>query len=43
MAKIYYKKYKDKVDNGEMTVDEVIDLVPDKWKDVVRELFEEVI
>ena len=41
MAKIYYRKYKDKVESGEMTVEEVIALVPEKWKADVRELFEE--
>lgn len=40
MAKIYWRKYKDKVENGEMTVDEVINLVPERWKDEVRNLFE---
>jgi len=41
MAKIYYRKYKDKVESGEMTVEEVIALVPEKWKADVRALFEE--
>lgn len=40
MAKIYWRKYKDKVACGEMTVDEVIDLVPERWKSDVRKLFE---
>ena len=40
MAKIYWRKYKDKVENGEMTVDEVINLVPERWKYEVRNLFE---
>lgn len=41
MAKIFWRKYKDKVANGEMTVDEVIALVPDRWKEEVRGLFNE--
>lgn len=41
MAKIYWRKYKDAVERGEMTVDEVIALVPDKWQVEVRKLFEE--
>ena len=40
MAKIYWRKFKDKVARGEMTVDEVIDFVPEKWKSDVRKLFE---
>jgi len=40
MAKIYYRKYKPMVDDGEMTVDEVIELVPSRWKEEVRELFD---
>lgn len=39
MAKIFWRKYKDKVKTGEMTIDEVVDLVPEKWKNEVRELF----
>jgi len=40
MAKIYWRKYKNAVERGVMTVDEVIELVPDKWKAEVRRLFE---
>lgn len=40
MAKIYWRKYKDKVSSGEMTIDEVIELVPERWKTDVRKLFE---
>ncbi len=40
MAKIFLRKYKDKVDSGEMTVDDVIELVPRRWKKEVRLLFE---
>lgn len=39
MAKIYYNKYHEKVESGEMTVDEVIELVPERWKSAVRDLF----
>lgn len=39
MAKIFWRKYKDKVESGEMTVDEVIKLVPARWKDEVLILF----
>lgn len=41
MAKIFWRKYKDKVENCEMTVDEVIELVPSLWKEEVRRLFDE--
>ena len=40
MAKIFLRKYKDKVDSGEMTVDDVIELIPTRWKNEVRLLFE---
>lgn len=40
MAKIYWRKYKDKVSSGEMTIDDVIELVPERWKTDVRKLFE---
>jgi len=39
MAKIYYNKYHEAVESGEMTVDEVIELVPARWKQAVRDLF----
>lgn len=41
MAKIFWRKYKDKVENGEMTVDEVVEIVPNRWKEEVRKLFDE--
>ena len=40
MAKIYWRKFKDKVARGEMTVDEVIDFVAGEWKADVRKVFE---
>lgn len=40
MAKIFWRKYKDKVESGELTVDEVIELIPTRWKNEVRLLFE---
>ena len=42
MAKIYYRKYKSKIDSGELTLEEAIDLVneevPAKWAADVIEL-----
>ena len=40
MAYIYWRKYKDKVACGEMTIDEVIERVKERWKSEVRKLFE---
>ncbi len=44
MAKIYYNRYKKRIDNGEITVDEAIALaeaeVPERWRDAVVELLE---
>lgn len=44
MAKIYFNKYKKRIDNGEITVDEAIALaeaeVPERWCDAVVELLE---
>lgn len=46
MAKIYFNKYKKRIDNGEITVDEAIALaeteVPERWRDAVVELLEEL-
>lgn len=44
MAKIYYRRYKERIDNGEITVAEAIELaqveVPAKWRAAVVELLE---
>lgn len=44
MAKIYYNRYKKRIDNGEITVDEAIALaeaeVPERWRAAVVELLE---
>lgn len=40
MAKIYWRRYKEKVDSGEMSVSEVIELVPIRWRDEVLRLFQ---
>ena len=44
MAKIYYNRYKKRIDNGEITVEEAIALaeseVPERWRDAVIELLE---
>ena len=44
MAKIYFNRYKKRIDNGEITVDEAIALaeseVPERWRDAVVELLE---
>ena len=44
MAKIYYRRYKERIDNGEITIDQAIDLVrvevPSKWREAVISLLE---
>ena len=44
MAKIYYRRYKERIDNGEITIDQAIDLVrvevPSKWREAVIVLLE---
>lgn len=46
MAKIYYRRYKERIDAGEITVEEAITLaeteVPVKWRATVIELLEEL-
>ena len=46
MAEIYFRRYKERIDNGELTVAEAIALaqteVPEKWRAAVIELLEEV-
>lgn len=46
MAKIYFRRYKERIDNGELTVAEAITLaqaeVPERWRAAVIELLEEV-
>ena len=42
MAKIYYRRYKERIDRGEITVEQAIELakreVPAKWRDEVAEM-----
>ena len=42
MAKIYYRRYKERIDRGEITVDQALKLakteVPAKWRDDVYEM-----
>lgn len=44
MAKIYFRKYKTRIDGGEITVEEAIELaeveVPERWRSAVVELLE---
>jgi len=44
MAKIYFRKYKTRIDAGEVTVEEAIALaeeeVPERWRAAVIELLE---
>ena len=44
MAKIYFRRYKERIDSGEITVVEAIALaeteVPAKWRQAVIELLE---
>lgn len=42
MAKIYYRKYKQRIDNGEITVEQALALVdtevPERWRAAVKAL-----
>lgn len=44
MAKIYFRRYKERIDNGEITVAEAIELaqteVPAKWRSAVIKMLE---
>lgn len=44
MAKIYYRQYRERIDRGEITLEQAIDLawveVPAKWRLAVVELLE---
>ena len=44
MAKVYYRKYKARIDAGEITLAEAIELVrvevPERWRAAVIELLE---
>ena len=44
MAKIYYRRYKERIDQGEITVDQAIELarteVPTRWREAVIALLE---
>jgi hypothetical protein len=44
MAKVYYRKYKARIDSGELTLEEAIALVneevPVRWRQTVIELLE---
>jgi len=44
MAKIYFRKYKERIDSGEITIAEAIELVqsevPARWRDAVTALLE---
>ena len=46
MAKIYFNRYKKRIDNEEITVEEAIELaeaeVPVKWRAAVVEMLEEL-
>lgn len=46
MAKIYFNKYKKRIDAGEITIEQAIELaeteVPEKWRDAVIELLEDL-
>ena len=45
MAKVYYRKYKARIDSGEITLEEAIELVnievPVRWREVVIKLLME--
>ena len=45
MAKIYYRRYKERIDAGEITLAQAIELarteVPARWRDAVIALLEE--
>ena len=44
MAKIYYRKYKERIDAGEITTEQAVELagaeVPERWRDAVIDLLE---
>ena len=44
MARIYYRRYKERIDNGEITAAQAIELagteVPDRWRAAVIEMLE---
>ncbi len=44
MAKIYYRRYKERIDDGDITVAEAIELarqeVPERWRQAVIDLLE---
>jgi hypothetical protein len=44
MAKVYYRKYKARIDAGEITVEEAIALaeteVPERWREAVIEMLQ---
>ena len=44
MAKIYYRRYKERIDQGEITVDQAVELarteVPVRWREAVIALLE---
>lgn len=44
MAKIYYRRYKERIDSGEITLDQAIALaeteVPTRWREAVIALLE---
>ena len=46
MAKIYFRRYKERIDRGEINVNEAIELaeqeVPERWRAAVIELLEEL-
>ena len=46
MAKIYFKKYKQKIDSCEITIEEAIDLakleVPERWNSQVLEMLNDL-
>ena len=46
MAKIYFRRYKERIDSGELTVSEAIALaqteVPTKWRAAVVAMLEEL-
>lgn len=45
MAKIYYRRYKERMDTGEITVEQAVALaeaeVPERWRAAVVKMFEE--
>ena len=46
MAKIYFRRYKERIDSGEITVEQAINLaeseVPIKWRFAVVEMLQEL-